>query len=128
MYWVCLGTWQIEKACREFFFFQLTKNAAEEWNAAQVIEIKVRANLSLTNLFFCNHIAYLEYFTVDFPGFFRSKRTYLRILLKDNQNWFVSSDLKVLCSISGRLHDAIIEITSSVVRCFPVSLQAVVRR
>lgn len=88
----------------------------------------MRANLSLTNLFFCNHIAYLEYFTVNFPGFFRSKKTYLRILLKDNQNLFLSYDRKVLCSISGCLHDAIIEIASSVVRCFPVSLQAEVRR
>ena len=80
------------------------------------------------NLFFCNHIAYLGYFIVDFPGFFRSKETYLRILLKDNQNRFLSSDVKVLCSISGCLHDALIEIASLAVRCFPVSLQAEVRR
>ena len=57
-----------------------------EMQLNKVIEIKVRRNLSLTNLFFCNHIAYLGYFIVDFPGFFRSKKTYLRILLKDNQN------------------------------------------
>ena len=88
----------------------------------------MRANLSLTNLFFCNHIAYLEYFAVNFPGFFRSKKTCLRILLKDNQNRFLSSDVKVLCSISGCLHDALIEIASLAVRCFPVSLQAEVRR